>query len=173
MADGPLVVLIGPMASGKTRIGRRVAKLLDVPFIDTDKRIVAEYGPIPALFAEHGEPHFRTIERAAVATALAEPGVISLGGGAPMETATQVALAHQPVVLLTISAAAAASRIDGGSRPMLTDGLASWIRLRDERMPTYQRLSRASWDTSSRPADTIAQEIADWARADTFESRDT
>jgi shikimate kinase len=161
--DSPLVVLIGPMASGKTRIGRRVAKLLNVPFIDTDKRIVAEYGPIPALFETHGEAHFRTLERAAVAQALTKNAVVSLGGGAPMDVDSHRRLLHQPVVLLTITKDAVGPRILGGDRPMLTAGIDSWVQLNIKRMPTYLSLAKATWDTSSRPADLIAQEIADWA----------
>jgi shikimate kinase len=151
------------MASGKTRIGRRVAKLLDVPFIDTDKRIVAQNGPIPALFETHGEAHFRTLERRAVAQALTERAVVSLGGGAPMDVESHRALLHQPVVLLTITKEAVAPRILGGERPLLTAGIDSWVQLNIKRMPTFLSLAKATWDTSSRPADTIAQEIADWA----------
>lgn len=163
MADTPKVVLIGPMGAGKTRIGKRVAKLLEVPFIDTDKRIVAEFGPIPALFAEHGEAHFRALERTAVAQALTEHGVVSLGGGAPMDVDTHRRLLHAPVVLLTVTKEAAASRIVGEGRPMLTHGIDSWVQLAIKRMPTYTSLAQHTWDTSSRPAEHIAQEIADWA----------
>ena len=77
----PPVVLIGPMGAGKTRVGKRVARLLDVGFTDTDKVIVAEHGPIADLFAEHGEPYFRRLERAAVVAALETDHVVSLGGG--------------------------------------------------------------------------------------------
>ncbi len=67
-ADPLTLVLVGPMAAGKTSVGRRVARRLGVAFVDTDKRIVAAHGPIPAIFAEHGEAHFRDLERAAVRT---------------------------------------------------------------------------------------------------------
>lgn len=76
-ADPLTLVLVGPMAAGKTSVGRRVARRLGVAFVDTDKRIVAEHGPIPGIFAEYGEAHFRELERAAVAQALADGGVIS------------------------------------------------------------------------------------------------
>src|SRR5690606_15424444 len=87
-ADPLTLVLVGPMAAGKTSVGRRVARRLGVAFVDTDKRIVATHGPIPAIFAEHGEAHFRDLERAAVAEALSEGGVISLGGGAVTQADT-------------------------------------------------------------------------------------
>ncbi|HEX7834392.1 MAG TPA: shikimate kinase, partial [Pseudolysinimonas sp.] len=74
----PVAVLIGPMGAGKTKVGRRVARLLDVGFVDTDKAIVAENGPIADLFALYGEPHFRRLERSAVVDALTTDGVVSL-----------------------------------------------------------------------------------------------
>ena len=72
------IVLIGPPAAGKTRIGKRLAKRLGLPFVDTDAVVVAQHGPIPGILAEHGEPYFRELERQAVAEAVAEPGVVSL-----------------------------------------------------------------------------------------------
>src|SRR5690606_9664536 len=99
--------------------GRRVARTLGVRFIDTDKRVTAEHGPIPAIFAEHGEAHFRTLERAAVAEALHEGGVISLGGGAVTDAGTRELLKEHPVAFLTVSTEAVAERLGGGGRPLL------------------------------------------------------
>ncbi len=77
------IALVGFMAAGKTTIGRRLARELDLPFVDTDELIVAEHGPIADLFAAHGEAGFRAAECAAVARALAgAPAVLALGGGA-------------------------------------------------------------------------------------------
>jgi len=52
--EGAVVVLIGAPGAGKTRTGKRLARLLGVPFIDTDKRIVAAHGPIATIFEDHG-----------------------------------------------------------------------------------------------------------------------
>lgn len=169
----PLVVLIGPPAAGKSRIGKRIARSLDVPFFDTDREIVAVHGPIPQIFAEHGEAVFRQWEREAVVAALQLPAVVALGGGAVMTPATAADLADQPVVLLTITAEAAARRLDSTSRPLVAGGVQQWTDLVARRMPTYQRLARASWDSSRRPADTIAAEIADWIRAGAPDRKDT
>ncbi|ERK72528.1 hypothetical protein N136_01109, partial [Leifsonia aquatica ATCC 14665] len=57
------IVLIGPPAAGKTRLGKRLAKRLGLGFVDTDARVVAAHGPISEIFADHGEPHFRALER--------------------------------------------------------------------------------------------------------------
>ena len=51
-ATGPLLVLIGPPGAGKTRLGKRVARILGAPFIDTDRSIVAVHGPIADIFGQ-------------------------------------------------------------------------------------------------------------------------
>ncbi|WP_341945390.1 shikimate kinase [Microbacterium sp. LWH11-1.2] len=166
-ATDPLtLVLVGPMAAGKTSVGRRVARRLSVPFIDTDKRIVAAHGPIPTIFAEHGEPHFRELERAAVAAALSEGGVISLGGGAVTDAGTRALLRQHPVVFLTVSADAVADRIRGGSRPLLAgeDPVDRWIRIFEERRDWYDEVASTTFDTSRRPMQRIADEIVAWRR---------
>ncbi|WP_285116511.1 shikimate kinase [Leifsonia sp. fls2-241-R2A-40a] len=155
------IALIGPPAAGKSRVGKRLAKLLHVPFIDTDAVVVSEHGPIADIFAEHGEPYFRERERIAVAAALRRPGVVSLGGGAVLDPETQADLAATRVVLLTVRAEAIARRITNGKRPLITD-LESWKRLVDARSDLYNSLADYTADTSTRPIDTIVQEIAAW-----------
>jgi shikimate kinase len=158
----PALVLIGPMGSGKTRIGKRVAKLLGTGFTDTDALVVAEHGPIAAVFDTHGEQHFRALERAAVQRALATDDVVALGGGAILDVETQSDLAAERVVLLLVSPEAVRARLDAGERPLVRDGLASWTRIFDERRPLYERLADVTFDTSSRPSLTIAEDIASW-----------
>lgn len=160
----PAVVLIGPPAAGKSRVGKRVARILGLPVIDTDKVVAAAHGPIPAIFAEHGEPRFRALERAAVADALRHRAVVSLGGGAVLDAETQEQLAGLPVVLLTATPEAVAERLEKGTRP-LSASVDAWVVLVEQRRPVYERLAAATWDTSTRPIDRIAAEIADWAIA--------
>jgi shikimate kinase len=159
----PVAVLIGPPAAGKSRIGKRVAKLLGVPFTDTDSQIVAAHGKIADIFAEHGEPHFRALEREAVREALAGPGIVSLGGGAVLDPETQADLRGLRVVLLTATADSVRKRIRGGKRPLLASGgIEAWERLVAERTPIYESLATRTWDTSSRPVEQLAAEIAEW-----------
>jgi shikimate kinase len=156
------LVLIGAPGSGKTRLGKRVARLLDLPFIDTDKVIVAEHGAIADLFATFGEPHFRRLEREAVSEALRTDAIVAVGGGAVLDPATQADLAAHRVALITVSPEVVASRITGPKRPLLAGGIDSWIRLVASRRELYERLGNRTWDTSSRPLDDIAKEIAAW-----------
>ena len=161
-AISPILVVIGAPGAGKTRIGKRVARLLRVPFVDTDRRVVLRHGPIAQVFTGRGEAHFRKIERIEVARALGERAVVSLGGGAVLDPETQRDLAGLPVALMTVSAEAVAGRI-GTKRPLLRDGgVAAWEELGADRQEIYQRLASRTWDTSERPIDQIAAEIAEW-----------
>jgi shikimate kinase len=158
------VALIGPMGAGKSSIGKRIAKALDLPFTDTDAEIARRHGPIPELFAVGGEAGFRALERAVVAEALAGDGVVALGGGAVLDLETRRDLGRCTVVLLTVSEEAVASRITGGRRPLLTDGLDSWRRIRDERADLYASLADVTVDTSRRPITALADELAERLR---------
>lgn len=160
------IVLIGPMGAGKTSVGRRVAKALDVPFYDSDKAIVREHGPIEDIFAEKGEAAFRALERDAVATGLATAGVVSLGGGAVLDPQTRAALADHRVVLLTVEPRVVASRIRGTNRPLLNDAdpMARWTAIMTERGPIYRELADVVFDTSHGPLQDVVDAITAWAR---------
>lgn len=158
----PYLVVIGPPGAGKSVLGKLVAKLLRVPFIDTDRRIVAQHGPIATIFAEHGEAWFRAAERAEVSKALAERAVISLGGGAILNEETQADLAGMRVVLVTVSPEEADRRITGSARPLLADGIDSWKRIVAQRAEVYERLSTRTVDSSERTATSLAHELAEW-----------
>jgi len=160
--QGAVVVLIGAPGAGKTRTGRRVATRLGVPFVDTDKRIVAAHGPIAAIFEQHGEPHFRALEREVVAGALTEHAVVTLGGGAVLDADTQHDLDGRAVVQLTVDPSAVERRISGGKRPLVKDGIEAWKSLVESRQPLYDRLSGLTIDTSRRPLDTVADEVVRW-----------
>lgn len=160
----PLLVLIGAPGAGKTRLGKRIAKRLEVPFIDTDKTIVAEHGSIADVFRDHGEPHFRAIEREHVSRALGERAIVALGGGAVLNPETQADLRSLRVAQITVSPEAVAARINNAKRPLLKNGVDAWVSLVEARRPIYDSLATRSWDTSSRPIDKIATEIADWLK---------
>ncbi|WP_010202658.1 shikimate kinase [Salinibacterium sp. PAMC 21357] len=158
---GAIVVIIGAPGSGKTKVGKRLAKILDVPLIDTDKVVVASHGPIPELFTEFGEEYFREREREAVANALLEPAVVTLGGGAVLDLNTRADLASHRVVQLTMSKTAARLRIAGTKRP-LAKNADEWAKLVEARQPIYDELSLLTIDTSLKPMEKVAREIADW-----------
>lgn len=157
------VVLIGPMAAGKTKIGKRIAKLIDAPRLDTDKIFVAEHGIIAEFFAREGEPAFRAIEAAIVRDAIATDSVVSLGGGAVLDEQSQQLLADAYVVYLTVSPEAVAERLTEGKRPLVADeGVVAWERIFAARKPIYERLAKRTYDTSRGNLDAIAEDIAAW-----------
>jgi shikimate kinase len=158
-----VIVFIGPSGAGKSRLGKRVARILGMPFADTDRMIVAEHGPIPQIFADFGEPHFRALERDSVHRALRGEGVVSLGGGAVLDPDTQSELADHRVVLLTITPEAVSRRLAGDTdRPLVRNGVEDWIALNASRWPIYERPADVTFDTSNRPNDKIANEVAAW-----------
>ena len=163
----PVAVLIGAPASGKSKIAKRVSVLLDVPRIYTDKVVVEQYGPIADIFDSSGEATFRNYERAAVVDALAQKAIVSLGGGAVLDPATQADLKSVPVVLLTVTEEAVATRISDPKRPLLRGGLDSWKELVAARMPIYTELAWNTFDTSAGDLDKIAEDIVTWINSGT------
>lgn len=160
---GPLLVLIGPPGAGKTKVGKRVAQALKLPFTDTDKVIVAEHGTIADIWAAEGELHFRGLEREAVRVAMLSDGVVALGGGAILDPRTQADLAGKRVALITVDAETVADRIEGDKRPLLSGGgVAAWSALVDQRMPLYTALATRAFDTSRRKMDDVAAEVTEW-----------
>lgn len=84
-------MIVGPPGAGKTTVGTLLAETLGVPFRDVDADIETTAGkPIPEIFIDDGEDHFRALERAAVAAALSSfDGVLALGGGAILAAETR------------------------------------------------------------------------------------
>jgi shikimate kinase len=156
----PIAVLIGPPAAGKTRLGKSVARLMGVPFTDTDSCVVSKHGQIADIFRTEGEGRFREWEREEVSKALAGGGIVALGGGAIENSDTQSDLAAHRVVLVTVSVEAVAERIANSKRPLL-DGVDSWSALVERRMPIYQRLADIEIDTSHGPMDAHATRLFD------------
>ncbi|MCS5712999.1 shikimate kinase [Herbiconiux sp. CPCC 205716] len=155
------VVLIGPPASGKSRIGKKLARMLGTGFTDTDRLVVTAHGPLPELFASHGEAHFRALERAAVVTALQADGVVAFGGGAVLDPDTQRDLAAWPVVLLSVHPDAVATRLGNGKRPTVPD-VETWKVVYERRRALYESLADHTVDTSSVPTEKVAAEIMEW-----------
>jgi shikimate kinase len=159
------IVLIGPPAAGKSKVGKKLAKLLEKDFVDTDAIVVRDHGPITEIFAEHGEPYFRALERTAVVEALAQDAIVSFGGGAVLDEDTQRDLAAHVVVLLDVDAESVEGRIkEDGKRPLAPD-IESWKALVAARRPLYERLADRRIETANRPRDQLAQELADWIHA--------
>lgn len=159
----PVVVLVGAMGAGKTTVGRLVAEALGVEFLDTDEMIERTAGKtVSEIFVDDGEPHFRALERAAVAEALAaHEGVLALGGGAVVDPATRDLLAGHRVVFLRVGLSDAAQRVGlGVSRPLLLGNVRGRIKqLLDERAPVYESVARHVVETDGLSAAEVADRV--------------
>jgi shikimate kinase len=161
----PVVVLVGPPGAGKSTTARALAGRLGVTSRDTDEDVERATGmSIPDIFVERGEDHFRALERAAVAEAMAgHDGVLAVGGGAPMDPGSRDVLAAAPVAFLDVSLAVAARRIGlDAPRPLLIDApRATWKRLMDVRRPVYTGMADVAVDTSGLTPEQTAEKIVD------------
>lgn len=159
----PRAVVVGPPGSGKTTVGSLLASRYGVGFRDTDADIEASAGAsIADIFVTDGEPHFRSLERAAIATALSShDGVLSLGGGSVLDPATRALLASERVVFLDVSLTAAAKRVGlDNSRPLLLGNVRGRLKLlMDARRPLYEEVATVVVDTSGRTPEDIVDEI--------------
>ncbi|WFE39674.1 shikimate kinase [Micromonospora sp. WMMD998] len=164
MSTRPVVVLVGAPGSGKTTVGAALAEALGVDFRDTDTDIERLAGkPIPEIFVDEGEDHFRTLERAAVAAALASHGgVLALGGGAVLAEENRAALIGHTVVHLSVELPDAIRRVGlGAGRPLLAlNPRATLKHLLDQRRPLYAEVATATVVTDGREPEELAAEIA-------------
>lgn len=159
----PRAVIVGPPGSGKTTVGTLLAQALGVSFRDTDTDIVERAGkPIPDIFVDDGEEHFRALEREAVAAALSDhDGVLALGGGAVLAESTRELLAGHTVVYLTVDLSNAVERVglDRG-RPLLAMNPRATLRfLMEQRKPLYEQVAAHTVDTSGRTPEDVIDEI--------------
>ncbi|GAA2979225.1 3-dehydroquinate synthase [Streptomyces fulvorobeus] len=163
--SGPLIVLVGPMGVGKSTVGELLAERLGTTYRDTDADVVAAAGkPIPEIFYDEGEDHFRALERQAVRAALAQhTGVLSLGGGAVLDPTTRGLLAGHTVVYLSMDVDEAVKRVGlNTARPLLAvNPRRQWRELMEARRHLYTEVAGATVATDDRTPDEVAQAIID------------
>ncbi len=160
------IVFIGPMASGKTSLGKQVAKELGVAFVDSDAVFVRAHGPITRFFEEHGEAEFRKIEEEVIAAELAKPGarVLALGGGAVLSERTRELLRRHPVVLLMTTQAAVLRTANIARRPLLRDDPNAWGRILEARRHLYEEVADVTFRTDRATKVQLTRKVVAWAR---------
>ncbi len=165
------IVLIGPPGAGKSSIGKSLAKELNLNFIDSDSEIEKiSHKKISEIFIEDGEPAFRLLEVDVVRRVLADfDGVISLGGGAPINPEIQEVLgrANYPVIFIDVSIAQAAIRIGfNKDRPLLlVNPRQQWISLMNHRRRIYEKLASQTISSDNRKPHEVAKQISDKLKA--------
>jgi shikimate kinase len=160
----PKAVLVGLPGSGKSTIGRRLAKVLDLEMLDTDVAIEKATGrTIADIFSSDGEKEFRRIEERVIRDALAShDGILSLGGGAVTTPGVREALAGHTVVYLEISAAEGVRRTGGTTvRPLLAGGDRGekFKALMTQRVPLYRQVATMRVNTNHRNPGAVVRHI--------------
>jgi shikimate kinase len=160
----PKAVLIGLPGSGKSTIGRRLAKALNLTLLDTDAAIEETTGrTIADIFATDGEKEFRRIEEDVIRSALkSHDGVLSLGGGAVTTSGVREALVGHTVIYLEISASEGVRRTGGATvRPLLAGGDRSekFKALMSQRVPLYRRVATMRVNTNRRNPGAVVRYI--------------
>jgi shikimate kinase len=155
-----VIVLVGFMGAGKTTVGRLLSERLGLPFADSDRIIEQRSGrSIPQIFAEDGEPAFRTLEHQVIAGLLDGPAlVLALGGGAAEHPGTRDRLAAAEVVYLQVGYEQAMHRVGGDSgRPLLArpDLAVTYQR----RLPLYAGIATLTVSTDGRAPEAIGEDI--------------
>ncbi len=164
----PAVVLVGPPGSGKSSVGRALARLIGLPLRDTDADIeIAAGRSIPDIFTTDGEDVFRALEREAVAVALvSHAGILSLGGGAILDDGSRALLAGHTVVYLSVTMSTGVRRTGmAANRPLLVgvNPRATFKALLDARIPLYREVAVFEVETDDRTVHQVAQLIIDKA----------
>ncbi len=159
------IFLVGPMGAGKSAVGRQLARLLHLDFIDSDEEIETRTGvDIPFIFEKEGEEGFRKREVKVIDEISQKDGVVlATGGGAIADAESRNCLgARGYVVYLYTSVKQQLERTQRGrSRPMLDNGdpeavLEELMAIRD---PLYREVADLIVDTDGRRVQTVAREI--------------
>ena len=162
LGSAETVALTGMMGAGKSTVARELGRLLGRPVVSTDAAVEAAAGAtVERIFAERGEPAFRSLERQAVA-ALRGPLVADLGGGAfcDPEGAGHL-LRVGRVVFLDVTPREAERRLGGGEGRPLSD---RWEPLLRRRLPLYRRAHLAV-AVDGLTAEAVARRVRDLLEA--------
>jgi shikimate kinase len=159
------LVLVGLMGAGKTTVGRRCAKRLDRPFVDTDELVVALAAmPIDEIWRTGGEARFRELEHQAVVDVCAspEPLVIACGGGTVVDADNRRRLGDAGMVVwLRAPTSVLAQRVGTGARrPLLAgDPEGALVRLAASREDAYAASAELIVDTDELGLDQVADTV--------------
>lgn len=139
------IFLIGMPGSGKSTLGKRAARELDLSFLDLDDWIEDRAGmSIPEIFEQYGEEGFRKMETGALSfLTRTRPGLVSVGGGTPMKAENRTIMrGWGSIILLDRPLEQILSDIRTEDRPLLKDNPEEKLReLYDLRMPVYRQLA--------------------------------
>jgi shikimate kinase len=161
------VYLVGFMGAGKTSVGRALAKRLDWRFVDIDEQIEQrEHLAVAEIFQRHGEPYFRGVERAVLASHVAvRHAVVATGGGTFVDPQNRALIKADGVsVWLNVPLELVIARIpQDGRRPLAADR-ANLERLFHARRTAYEQ-AHFHLDVGRAAVESLVDQLVDWLEA--------
>ncbi len=138
------IFLIGMMGSGKTTIGRKIAEILDLDFMDMDDEIEKREGMrIKDIFEMKGEDHFRKAEKRLLKEVLNRDDiVVSTGGGVILDEENREILKKERTIFLYLPIEEIMSRVETENRPLLKDGKGKLVEIWRKRKNLYEQFDR-------------------------------
>lgn len=155
------IIFVGPMGAGKSTLAKKLAKQLGRDFVDTDRLIEAEHGPITEIFDSKGESHFRELETAAFETAIDTAGVVATGGGVVLSSKNRELMKRGVVVFLDTTQDAVVGRVNLEKRPLLKNNPDRWQEIYDQRLALYREVADIEVFTGTRPIKDLLAEISE------------
>ena len=162
--DGP-VAIVGYMGSGKTTVGRVLARELGWDFVDLDREISHTAGrTIPEIFEASGEGHFRDLEHRALLASLdgERQRVVACGGGIVERPENRERLAQVPTVFLREDVGVLFGRTRDARRPLRAASREGFERRYERRLPFYEEVADLDVVVNGRPPGAVAKEIGQW-----------
>ncbi len=158
------MAIVGYMGSGKTTLGRLLARALGREFVDLDRAISKRAGKeIPEIFAEHGEDHFRDLEHEALLAALdgGTPCIVACGGGVVLRPENRALLRDVTTVFLREDNDVLYRRTRGPGRPLRAASREEFEQRYAERFPLYREVADVEVEVDGRPPARVTEEVLD------------
>ena len=162
--DGSLAI-VGYMGSGKSTLGRLLARDLRLEFVDLDRAIVKKAGKgIPEIFAQRGEKHFRELEHEALRDALRGrfPTVVACGGGVVVRPENRSLLREVTTIFLREDTDVLYERTRGTGRPLRATSREEFVRRYAERLPFYREVADVEVEVGGRHPTEVAEGVLRW-----------
>jgi shikimate kinase len=159
------LAIVGYMGSGKSTLGRLLARALRLEFVDLDRAIVKKAGKgIPEIFAERGERHFRDLEHEALRDALRgkSPTVVACGGGVVVRPDNRSLLQDVTTVFLREETDVLYERTRNTARPLRATNRGEFVRRYAERLPFYREVADLEVEVCGRQPSEVTEEVLGW-----------
>ena len=156
------MAIVGYMGSGKTTLGRQLARATGLEFVDLDRAISKKANKeIPEIFAEHGEEHFRDLEHDALREALdgKTPCIVACGGGVVVRPKNRALLRDVTTVFLREDIEVLYRRTRGPGRPLRATSREEFESRYLQRLPLYSEVADFEVVVDARPPSRVMEEV--------------